>query len=85
MRDKSRALESVDVSHLVGEMFNCWSVSKSAVLKSISRETPTVAANPAQIRQVVMNLITNASDAIEEKQGVITVATSKVRLDGDVR
>ena len=60
------------------------SISKSAELKiDLPAKLPSVAANPAQIRQVVMNLITNASEAIGEKQGVITIATSKVRLDGE--
>jgi CheY-like chemotaxis protein len=40
---------------------------------------PAVRANPAQIRQVVMNLITNASEALGEKVGVITIATARVR------
>ena len=36
-------------------------------------------ANPAQIRQVVMNLITNASEALEDKEGVISIAADRIR------
>jgi CheY-like chemotaxis protein len=57
----------------------------------LKENLPAVLANPAQIRQVVMNLITNASEAIGEHSGVITIATSEVRVDdgsasiGDLR
>jgi hypothetical protein len=43
----------------------------------LKENLPAVRANPAQIRQVVMNLITNASEAIGESCGVITIATSE--------
>ena len=78
-------LEPVDVSHLVGEMIALLqvSISKTAILKiDLPGNLPAVSANPSHIRQVVMNLITNASEAIGEKGGVITVATSVARLDG---
>jgi nitrogen-specific signal transduction histidine kinase/CheY-like chemotaxis protein len=84
---ESGAFESVDVSQLVNEMLQLLkvSISKNAVLKiDLPPQLPTVAANSAQIRQVIMNLIMNASEAIGEGQGgVITIATSKARLDGD--
>ena len=45
----------------------------------ISRRTFLLCrAAPAQIRQIVMNLILNASEAIGEKDGVINVTTSQV-------
>jgi len=37
----------------------------------------------SQLRQVVMNLLTNASEALEEGRGVITIRTSIVETDGD--
>jgi CheY-like chemotaxis protein len=56
------------------------SISKKVTLKTdLSENLSAVLANPAQIRQVVMNLITNASEAIGEKGGVITIATSEVQ------
>jgi len=48
-------------------------------LKSdLPKNLPAVLGNPPQIRQVVMNLIINASEAIGEKGGVINVSTSHV-------
>jgi CheY-like chemotaxis protein len=40
---------------------------------------PTVRANAAQIRQVFMNLITNASEALEQKEGVISVSLATLK------
>jgi two-component system, cell cycle sensor histidine kinase and response regulator CckA len=41
---------------------------------------PVVEANPAQLRQVVINLINNAADAIGERSGVIAMRTSRVMI-----
>jgi CheY-like chemotaxis protein len=52
------------------------SISKHAVLKtSLGKGLPAVHGNPAQIRQVVMNLVTNASEAIGDRDGEIRVVT----------
>ena len=61
------------------------SISKSAMLTvDLPRNLPTVRANTVQIRQVVMNLITNASEALGEKKGVISVTIAKVRAGQDL-
>jgi two-component system cell cycle sensor histidine kinase/response regulator CckA len=76
-------LESLEVSLLVSEMLELLkvSISKHAVLKtSLGHGLPGVHANPAQIRQVVMNLVTNASDAIGDRDGVIEVRTEHVTI-----
>ncbi len=60
------------------------SVSKNAVLKSeFARGLPAIAGDPSQIRQVVMNLIINASDALGDKPGEITVKTGRSRTGRD--
>jgi PAS domain S-box-containing protein len=73
--------EIVDVSRLVEEMLELLrvSITKHALLRTDLRKVlQPVLANASQIRQVVMNLIINASEAIGEKDGVITVRTSQV-------
>ena len=83
---ESQVLESVDISLLVGEMLELLkvSISKCATLKvNLPERLPEVRANAAQIRQVVMNLITNASEALGEKEGVISVNVTEVRLGQD--
>ncbi|MGE5784370.1 MAG: PAS domain S-box protein [Myxococcales bacterium] len=52
------------------------SVSKRAELKyEMGKDLPSVVVDATQIRQVVMNLITNASEAIEKPDGVVTLST----------
>lgn len=78
--------ELVDVSALVREMLQLLavSISKQAVLNvNLPRALPAVRANAAQIRQVVMNLLMNASEALGPNGGAITVATD--RLGDQVR
>jgi len=57
-------------------------VSKHAALKiDLGKDLPAVWANEAQIRQIVLNLVTNASDAIGDRDGMIRVITSRVTVD----
>jgi PAS domain S-box-containing protein len=77
------ALEPVDVSSLVRDMLELLkvSISKRAVLRtSLGNQLPLVCGNAAQIRQVLMNLVTNASEAIGDRDGVIRVNTQRVTV-----
>jgi signal transduction histidine kinase len=70
---------AVDVSRLVKEMLELLktSISKHAVLRTdLANNLPPVRGNAAQLRQVVMNLIINASEALGMTDGEIKVATS---------
>jgi PAS domain S-box-containing protein len=76
----------VDVSQIVMEMLQLLkvSVSKHSMLEAdLGKDLPAVRANAAQLRQIVMNLVTNASDAIGDRDGVIRVATKRVRPRSD--
>ncbi|MBN1268603.1 MAG: hypothetical protein JXB04_03370 [Kiritimatiellae bacterium] len=69
-------MEPVDLPALVAEMIQLLraSLGSRIDLKSIMAENlPALQADPAQIRQLVMNLVMNAADAVGEKDGVITV------------
>ena len=76
----------VDVSRIVREMHELLkvSVSKHVVLEmDLGINLPAVQASPAQLRQVVMNLITNASEAIGDRKGLIRVTTRPVTVGRD--
>jgi CheY-like chemotaxis protein/two-component sensor histidine kinase len=76
----------VDLSRVVKEMIELLkvSVSKHAVLETdLGKDLPAIQADAAQLRQIVLNLVTNASDAIGDRDGVIHVTTSHVRPDQD--
>jgi two-component system cell cycle sensor histidine kinase/response regulator CckA len=77
-------VESLDLSKLVEEMAHLLrvSVSKKAILRfNLADHLPAIHADATQIRQVVMNLITNASDALGPRSGVVVVNTGVTYAD----
>jgi two-component system, cell cycle sensor histidine kinase and response regulator CckA len=61
------------------------SISKYANLEvDLPKKLPAILGNPVQIRQVVMNLITNASEAIGDKEGAIYVRVSQAESSPDL-
>jgi CheY-like chemotaxis protein/two-component sensor histidine kinase len=74
-------IKAVDLSELVLEMAHLLEVSidKRVHLKfELGEGLPAVEVDVMQVRQVVMNLITNASDATEGREGVIRLRTGCV-------
>jgi len=66
-----------DMTHLVQV-----SLAKKVTLRfDLEEGLPPVEADAAQIQQVILNLLTNASDAIGEGEGVIRIATYILPLD----
>lgn len=58
------------------------SISKRAVMKyQLAPSLPVVLGDATQLRQVIMNLVINASEAIGEKSGFISVTTGLTRAD----
>jgi PAS domain S-box-containing protein len=81
---ESATVGPVDMSRIVREMIELLkvSVSKHALLETdLANDLSTVQADAAQIRQIVMNLVTNASEAIGDRDGVIRIATRRTSLD----
>lgn len=71
-------IEAVDMNRLVEEMGHILQVSvskKVSLCYSLADSLPAVDADATQIRQVVMNLVINASEAIGEENGVISIST----------
>ncbi|HWR89885.1 MAG TPA: PAS domain S-box protein [Dissulfurispiraceae bacterium] len=77
-------VESLDLSQIVSEMTHMLevSISKKAILRyEFGKNLPLLKADATQIRQVIMNLIINASDAIGERSGVISIVTGAMDCD----
>jgi PAS domain S-box-containing protein len=80
--------EPVDISSLVAEMSQLLetAVSRETVLESdLAPDLPRVMGDGAQLSQVVMNLITNAAEALEPGTGQISLRTGQVDLDESTR
>jgi two-component system, cell cycle sensor histidine kinase and response regulator CckA len=78
---------AVDLSRVVEEMLGLLrvSVSKHATLETdLGHDLPAVRGSAAQLRQIVMNLAINASEAIGHQDGVIRVAARGVTVDQDL-
>jgi len=68
----------LSLSRLVDEMESLLEtvISKKAVLEHrYAADLPSIEGDATQLRQVIMNLITNASDALGDRVGTITIAT----------
>ena len=53
-------------------------ISKRATLEfDLQKNIPAVWGNPTRIRQIAMNLILNASEALGERSGIIHISTSR--------
>lgn len=76
--------QAVDLNQLVEEMTTMLevSISKKAALRYyLTKPLPPIEADVTQIQQVIMNLIINASEAIGEKNGVISISTGCMECD----
>jgi PAS domain S-box-containing protein len=77
-------VQRLDLSDLVQEtakLLNL-SIAKNAVLRfALATGLPPIVADATQLRQVVMNLVINASEALEGKSGTISLHTGVIRVD----
>jgi PAS domain S-box-containing protein len=77
-------VQAVNLNRLIDEMAHLLEtvISKKASLVLRPSETdPIIKADVSQARQIVMNLITNASDALDDRSGTITISTGVVHAD----
>lgn len=75
-------IEPIQLSDLVAEMAHLLkaSISKKALLNlNLEKGLPKIEGDATQIRQILLNLITNASEAIGERSGVITLSTGAMQ------
>jgi two-component system, cell cycle sensor histidine kinase and response regulator CckA len=74
----------IDIGKLVEEMLDLLQISlpKGGRLElDFAPDMPPALANAAQLRQLVMNLILNAAEALEERNGLIVIKGRRLRLD----
>jgi PAS domain S-box-containing protein len=79
-----RLVEPINLNALVNEMRKLIDVSipkKVDLVSNLAEQLPAMRGDATQIRQIVMNLITNAADAIGNSTGTITLTTSLIQVD----
>jgi PAS domain S-box-containing protein len=82
-----RRTERIDLSDLVLDVLRIAQASlagKGDVRVDVAAGLPPVEIDAMQVRRLVMNLVTNAADALDGRGGEIRVATGLVDADADV-
>jgi two-component system, cell cycle sensor histidine kinase and response regulator CckA len=77
-------IQPLDLNRLVEDMDQLLqiSINKRVVLKyDFATGLPVIEADPSQLRQVLLNLVINASEAIGDRSGVISIRTGIMRAD----
>ncbi|GAB4242674.1 MAG: hypothetical protein Kow00109_18390 [Acidobacteriota bacterium] len=76
--------EAIDLRELVKELSEVMEVvvaKKARLVLEFASDVPPVEGDPSQLRQVVLNLLTNAAEAIPGNQGLVTVHIYRQHCD----
>jgi PAS domain S-box-containing protein len=76
--------QAIDLNALVQEMLVLLQtlISHKAILRTeFASEVLCIDADVAQVRQVVMNLITNASESLQDREGILTLRTGSIQIE----
>ncbi len=79
-------LSPQDLSALVAEMRELLQVSqggRGTLELRLADDLPPIQADPKQMQQVILNLVTNAFEALESSAGSVRVGTSTLEADAD--
>jgi PAS domain S-box-containing protein len=77
-------VEILDLEAVIGEMTHLLEVSIATGVElkfEFGQEVPPIQGEATQIRQIVMNLVTNASEAIDDGGGTVSISTGVVYCD----
>ncbi|MDD2365265.1 MAG: response regulator [Desulfuromonadaceae bacterium] len=77
-------IEELDINAIIREMNQILEVSvskKAAMRLNLADNLPFFQGDATQIRQIIMNLVINASDAIGDESGIINVKTGFMNCD----
>ncbi len=80
-------IQSVNMNELVEEMAHLLRVSTApgaSLAFHLYPALPVVEGDATQLRQVIMNLVVNASDAIGDREGTIAISTSVVNATSEL-
>jgi PAS domain S-box-containing protein len=75
----------IQLNELLDDMFSLMQAALpkgASLLKDFHTSLPDVEGDPEQLRQVAMNLVTNAADALSQGVGLISVKTDTAEIGG---
>jgi PAS domain S-box-containing protein len=78
------ATQHLDICQLLremGELLHTAISRKTEIRYDFPDSLPPIEGDPAQLRQVILNLITNASEAFGDEAGVVTVGAGTIDAD----
>jgi two-component system cell cycle sensor histidine kinase/response regulator CckA len=79
-----RRTEAVDINGFIKDTAELTRVSiskKASLVISLAEDLPAIEADVGQLQQVLVNLMTNASEALDHNAGVITIVTGIQQAD----
>jgi two-component system cell cycle sensor histidine kinase/response regulator CckA len=77
-------VDQININRIIEDMTHMlrMAISKKATLGfDLAEDLPLVEGDATQIRQILMNLVINASESIEKENGLVTVRTSSRACD----
>jgi len=80
-RFETRRLDLNFVLRDITQLLEVSKCKKTALRFNLTEPLPPIEADVTQLRQVVMNLVMNASEAIGDSGGIVTIATSLIGVD----
>jgi len=78
-----RVIRLYDALHNMGKLLRASLGKKVRLHIKLAKGLPSILADYAQFQQVMLNLIVNASDAIGDREGDITVKAHAVEMDAE--
>jgi len=77
-------VKSINLTSVIEEMSHLLqvSVSKNVTIKyDLDKDLPAIEADPSQLHQIIMNLLSNSSDSYDGKSGDVVVSTTVKMCD----
>jgi two-component system NtrC family sensor kinase len=77
---KNEANVNEIIEHSISVVENQLTINHVKLIKNFDNNLPNITVDANQLQQVFINLIVNALDALNKEGGIITIATSQIRL-----
>jgi PAS domain S-box-containing protein len=87
-RQSEQRRKAVDINNIILDVLTMLKTtipSSIGIKKKLKKEDCSIEADPVQINQVIMNLLTNAGQAMRDKGGLLTVSVDTVMIESSLK